>query len=159
MADRPKHYGQWGQRGKLPQEKQRKGCCRWCGDPIPEGSRRYSYCSAECYQDMWLRISWGTMRNHIIARDKTCRICEAWSWKPSGGRGNWSCCRTVDGAVVRYTRLELDWHVDHITPVSEGGTDDPANLRLLCGACHKRVTKEWHGERAAARRPQMQLLH
>ena len=26
--------------------------------------------------------------------------------------------------------------VDHITPKSRGGTDDPANLRTLCKRCH-----------------------
>ena len=26
--------------------------------------------------------------------------------------------------------------VDHIHPVSEGGTDHPGNLRALCHACH-----------------------
>ena len=28
------------------------------------------------------------------------------------------------------------WEVDHITPVALGGTDDPANLQVLCAPCH-----------------------
>jgi 5-methylcytosine-specific restriction protein A len=27
-------------------------------------------------------------------------------------------------------------HVDHITPMSRGGTDHPANLQALCAACN-----------------------
>lgn len=28
-------------------------------------------------------------------------------------------------------------HVDHILPISQGGTDDRANLRVLCSACNQ----------------------
>ncbi len=30
--------------------------------------------------------------------------------------------------------------VDHVIPLSEGGGDDPENLRPLCAECHRRVT-------------------
>lgn len=30
-------------------------------------------------------------------------------------------------------------HVDHITPVRLGGTDDPENLRVLCWRCNTRL--------------------
>jgi 5-methylcytosine-specific restriction protein A len=33
-------------------------------------------------------------------------------------------------------------HVDHIVPLEEGGTDDDANLQVLCHACHGRKTRE-----------------
>lgn len=39
--------------------------------------------------------------------------------------------------------------VDHIIPVSEGGTDDHDNLRAACGPCHFAKTK---AEATAARR-------
>lgn len=42
------------------------------------------------------------------------------------------------------------WNVDHILPVLDGGTDDPANLRLLCKRCHIAVGYE---QRAARRKP------
>lgn len=38
--------------------------------------------------------------------------------------------------------------VDHITPVSQGGTHDLDNLQLLCRRCHKAKTNR---ERAEAR--------
>lgn len=31
-------------------------------------------------------------------------------------------------------------HVDHITPLSEGGTNDAGNLQALCGPCHRLKT-------------------
>lgn len=157
---RPAHYGKWGQRGVLKQERQVKGHCRWCGDEIPKGTRRTSYCSAQCYHDCWLRISWSTMRNHITKRDERCRLCGNHSYKALHRYGYELVSAPVydggrmikEGQYARFTAIEVDWHVDHIKPVIEGGTDDPENLRLLCGQCHKRITREWHGERAAKRR-------
>lgn len=32
--------------------------------------------------------------------------------------------------------------VDHITPLSRGGTDDLGNMQLLCSACHEKKTRE-----------------
>lgn len=40
--------------------------------------------------------------------------------------------------------------VDHLVPVFEGGTDDPDNLRTLCGPCHDRKTQT-EAQRARAR--------
>lgn len=33
-----------------------------------------------------------------------------------------------------------DLQVDHIVPVSQGGTEDLTNLRTLCGRCHRSKT-------------------
>lgn len=56
----------------------------------------------------------------------------------------------------RYTCYQCGQHadqVDHLTPVAEGGTDDPANLGAICGTCHDRKTKaEAARGRARARR-------
>lgn len=35
--------------------------------------------------------------------------------------------------------------VDHIKPLSDGGTDDPANLMSLCAYCHKQKSKSESG--------------
>lgn len=40
-----------------------------------------------------------------------------------------------------YCRIKItsaDWHVDHIIPVSRGGSDDPKNLQLTCASCNLR---------------------
>ena len=35
--------------------------------------------------------------------------------------------------------------LDHITPLSAGGTHDPANLQPLCRSCHRRKTNTDRG--------------
>lgn len=160
---RPSHYGKWGQRGKFEQERVPPKHCRWCGDPIT-AKRRTSYCSAECADECTLRIVWGVLRAFIIKRDGLCKLCEGVSYKPNA-TDVWMYDRAYNldrwrpqGGAGPFIRVEPEWHVDHILPVIEGGTDDPANLRLLCGRCHKRITAEWHGRRASERRGQSMLV-
>ena len=51
---------------------------------------------------------WRTLREQILARDCfQCRLC--------GHRAE---------------------HVDHVVPVSRGGTDSPGNLRATCAGCN-----------------------
>ncbi|WP_280454124.1 HNH endonuclease [Nocardia brasiliensis] len=40
------------------------------------------------------------------------------------------------------------WEVDHITPISAGGTDEDSNLCVLCRSCHQAKTQ---AEAAAGR--------
>jgi 5-methylcytosine-specific restriction protein A len=73
------------------------------------------------------------VRDYVIRRDKgTCRLCG-----------------TADPEILEGMRgIRFDpWDVDHIVPVAEGGTDDPANLRLLCMACHVAVGYEQRAAR------------
>jgi 5-methylcytosine-specific restriction enzyme A len=42
--------------------------------------------------------------------------------------------------------------VDHITPRSAGGTDDPSNLRALCTACHLTRSGQQGGHASGATR-------
>jgi 5-methylcytosine-specific restriction endonuclease McrA len=52
---------------------------------------------------------WAALKLRVQRRDgHTCALC--------GGSGD---------------------EVDHVVPRSEGGTDDPDNLRVLCAPCHK----------------------
>jgi 5-methylcytosine-specific restriction endonuclease McrA len=32
--------------------------------------------------------------------------------------------------------LEPPWHIDHITPLCSGGSNDRSNLQALCAPCH-----------------------
>ena len=32
--------------------------------------------------------------------------------------------------------LKPDWHLDHIVPLSDGGTNERDNVQALCVACH-----------------------
>ena len=53
--------------------------------------------------------AWRDVRKFVVARDKACLVC---------------------GSTANLT-------VDHVRPLSEGGSDAPANLRTLCRACHR----------------------
>ena len=70
-----------------------------------------------------------------------------WEVLERGGHKCAACGATsADGA-----KLE----VDHVVPVSEGGTDEMSNLRVLCFGCNRgRVTRKGRGgaERSAAGR-------
>ena len=54
-------------------------------------------------------------------------------WLGSGGK-----CQTCERAV--FGKGEI--HLDHIVPLSQGGTDDDNNLQILCVSCHEDKTKE-----------------
>jgi hypothetical protein len=57
------------------------------------------------------------LRREILQRDGgTCQMCGAAAGEDSGCEPGRRC------------RLQ----VDHITPISQGGTDDPSNLRAVC---------------------------
>lgn len=62
------------------------------------------------------------LRNEILERNGfTCQLCGA-------GAGD-----TDPFNPDRKVRL----HIDHITPISQHGTDDRDNLRVLCSACNQ----------------------
>lgn len=61
------------------------------------------------------------LRTLILERNGyTCQLCGAGPGDPD----------PFDD--TRKVRL----HIDHITPISQGGTDDPNNLRVVCSACN-----------------------
>jgi len=60
--------------------------------------------------------AWQRLRSHVLLMEPLCRECGA------------------HGRVVAAT------DVDHITPKSQGGTDDLSNLQALCHSCHSAKT-------------------
>lgn len=66
---------------------------------------------------------WHWIRAEVIVRDEY--QCQAGGCEAVGG---------PDG--------DANLHVDHITPVEDGGTNDPDNLRTLCATCHAR--RHWN---------------
>jgi hypothetical protein len=148
----------WNVRGTpdLPQEKGSDGKflphCRWCRNPVPRG--RQSWCSGAC-DAKWKRVwSWGAISQYVRERDRVCQRCSTehpgWMPRRHGYYGVYVSAagevyrnpayafRAEHGGAYNAPACELRewWEVDHIREVINGGTDDPANLRLLCHACH-----------------------
>ena len=130
----PAHDGwHWGQRSGLVLEHGKPKRCRWCHGGLT--GRRTKWCSEECvlkYQRVW---NWRAMRCLIVARDeKTCQKCDTTEPPPP-----------PKNKYGGYSYRRDPWDVDHIIRVTDGGTDDPDNLRLLCIPCHGKVGYEQRG--------------
>jgi len=68
-------------------------------------------------RDHYTSPDWRAKRERILTRDAfTCAVCG----------------RVIGGAEA---------HVDHVIPLEDGGTDDDANLQVLCAADHGRKTR------------------
>lgn len=50
-------------------------------------------------------------------------------------------CANPDGECLLGERKLREYDVDHVVPLSHGGTDDATNLQALCPACHRRKTE------------------
>jgi len=60
-------------------------------------------------------------------------------------RDNWRCQLRLPGCQGAAS------HADHKTPVSQGGTDDLANLQAVCKSCHAiKTAREGGGWRRSA---------
>lgn len=110
----------------------KKGFCAWCKKPLK--GRRTTWCSDDCWNHFYLRTDWATAKKYAIKKaNGKCQKCgidfkELWN-------------------AIKSTLKELPWQltvceVDHIIPVSEGGDNEPENLRALCIFCHKEETKK-----------------
>ena len=87
--------------------------CRWCGTET--AGKRRTFCSKACVQEWEQRSNPAVMRAYVIKRDgRVCALCQ--------------------------DRDALHYEVDHIQPISEGGTNEPSNLRVLCRRCHGKET-------------------
>lgn len=114
--------------------------CRGCKTvEIPQGRR--AWCSRECVK----RYHPGEVKFAVYKRDQgKCVFCECET------RPFWDRWRSHPPNTPTA-------HFDHIIPHSEGGPFILENIRLLCEPCHKNRTKDWHKERVAKRRPQLEL--
>lgn len=88
---------------------------------LPALTRRHEPAGSQTWGQGRGGRPWRRLRAQILLRDLyTCQEC---------------------GLVSE--RLE----VDHTVPVSQGGTDDPSNLRAMCSPCHRVKTAREGGRR------------
>lgn len=134
--------------------------CRWCRKLLPQSNRRY--CSSDCRQELWMRMSGASVRFHLEKRDHgVCAICErdtewlymTWMYHL---RGIWAhrqwreLGRRLSGGN---NPTQSWWEADHVNPVIKGGgACGLDNYRTLCIPCHHRVTADLARERAIERR-------
>lgn len=162
-----------------------RALCRWCASEVPLGSR--SWCSDRCSRKFRRVFSWGDIAAYVRERDEKCQRCGTRhpGWKatlsaervvavyPDGyisdGR-SWYLPSSMHyreapsrefgkpgGYYTRICDLREWWEVDHIREVINGGTDDPANLRLLCHRCHVESGVERRAEAKRIKRGQGEI--
>lgn len=169
----PPNARPYGQRGAYPKPPRRtnsdgRNLCRWCEHPLANKYRWW--CGSDCVAEFMRRAHWPTMAEFIAKRDRVCQLC-------NGGRYDITADQLYFGGELgalfdgqpwvfwhlssrnggpdhrpRACHLKVTWAVDHIIAVRDGGTDDPRNLRLLCGRCHGEVTAAQHRRWALERR-------
>ncbi|SEO98970.1 HNH endonuclease [Halorientalis persicus] len=150
--------------------------CRVCGEPTVDGRWNYcsKRCReiAEAVQKMFV---WDVVREQVLERDDhTCQKCglsydmaQRAYWQieeridelkeplhpeksdhPAASYDRWR--RAGKELHRRYGWINFSngaFHVDHITPISEGGHPfDEQNLQTLCRRCHREKTAEENSE-------------
>lgn len=119
-------------------------CCHGCGKAL-EG-RRTSWCGAKaCQWAYWNRLYNGVhwTKRHVIVRDgSACRQCGTVFEAP-----------LFEGGPVYPVPGKLE--LDHIVPLSDGGTDHADNLQVLCTHCHGIKTAREAGPRARRKRKEV----
>ncbi|MEL7937664.1 HNH endonuclease [Pseudomonas delhiensis] len=110
----------------MPQRPQRPCRASGCG-ALHRNANGYCDAHAECARSWATRKGsgrggrpWRRLRVQILARDKYLCRCEE---------------------CTRLGRLREADEVDHVVPLSRGGTDDPSNLRAINRDCHKAKTQ------------------
>lgn len=50
-------------------------------------------------------------------------------------------------ALCGFVLVDGEWALDHITPLSKGGSDERANLQAICHPCHEKKSARDRGHR------------
>lgn len=80
--------------------------------------------------------SWRKLRSAFLAENPVCH-CNAFSYW-DGALGVYGANSALEGARIAPAVL-----VDHIRPLSMGGTHDWSNLQSLCHSCHAKKTAKY----------------
>ena len=110
---------------------EKKNHCPWCGKSVNNKRRRF--CCNECAKAFQNATVWNRTRDayslRILYRDNfTCQDC-----------GEFHALINEHGMIIPIDDRELEVH--HVQPVSDGGGDEPNNLRTLCKTCHKKYRR------------------
>lgn len=105
----------------------------------------------------------------VYGGQRYCPACDQPRWKPSSqstrklksNDAKWNRLRRFvlkrDGhkCQIRYVGIciGLASEADHITPVTQGGSDSPSNLQAACRPCHLAKSSD-EGHKAAGHKPQ-----
>lgn len=132
------------------------GTCRYCKGAVQPPRR--TFCSKECVHEWKLRSDVKYMRQFIYERDLgMCALCgvDTRYTKIYLEDLQRRVRNRISGAdkdlkykleslkITVKESLRTLWHADHIVPVKDGGgLCGLDNLRTLCVACHKDVTKK-----------------
>ena len=114
--------------------------CYICGEPIPEDrtGNNTRYCSLKCARQAERGQRMDFIGKRAQARNKTAlAIYEAYGGKCAicGWQATPELITDRKGAIQYAHGNEIH----HITPASEGGTDSPDNVILLCPNHHKQA--------------------
>jgi 5-methylcytosine-specific restriction protein A len=151
MTENKRYLGKQIDASMLPKTEDGSTCCRWCGKGVKPPRR--TLCSPECVHELKLRISGRYLRDCVYMRDKgICNICNV------DTKNIASVAKSLCGVELTSFLLSHNislkrkiwrakyggglWDADHITPVKKGGgMCGLENIRTLCIACHKLITK------------------
>lgn len=119
--------------------------CKECGALfVPEyGNQRRWFCSDECLRRRARRTGKATRRARIqgaplLQSIDPIDVCQ---------RDRWTCylCGCSTPRELRGTTDERAPEIDHVVPLSRGGTHSYDNVRCACRACNQRKgTKTWN---------------
>lgn len=99
--------------------------CPHCGKPLEQSRRKDAvYCSKRCNSSAHQATRKARMK--IIVEGDVVRIPRAYIIERDGSRCH-MCKRRCSGAGL---------HIDHVIPLSRGGTHTLENLRVACAKCN-----------------------
>ncbi len=140
----------------------RKAFKDWCDKFTPststlQGTREQVYpqelLDFQGFSNMQRDYLWPFIAERIIERDKhKCQDCglEADHWTSEHDNHTyWSTGASSNQHTDEYGVLRKDWipfEVHHIIPRGMGGSDHPANLKLVCKNCHSKYNEKFNGE-------------
>lgn len=124
-----------------PTREWQKTCCYECGYFYQNSKKPKSQNTGKCVR---CSKSLEDKKSHAIYCSKTCKSMDH-NFKHRSKTRTTSTARRAsiykrDGGRCYLCQKELDaksFHLDHLIPVSRGGSNEPNNLAVACPSCNK----------------------